>query len=606
MVAPTASPAVAYLRRSTDKQEQSIDDQRAEIERYAGEHGFQIVGEYTDDAISGTSADKRPGFQRMVADAPAGGFRAVIVWNSDRFSRGDVTETEHYRFLLREAGVTLLSVTEDYLAREGIDGDVLRTVKQFQNRQYSISLSQNTLRGQISAVQAASDPGRPCPYGYDREILSPDGSPLYRVRFCPHRVREVYGTDGRLQATYRKGQQLRKPGKDCKARLVLSTAERVKVVEDIFALCLAGTGFKGIADELNRRGIPGPRGDYWSFTTIKAILANPTYRGDIVWNRRTESKFYAVSNGRADRMKKHEQSAKVVPLPEDEWIVVEGAVPAIVSREDWHKAQTMARKRRSARGGAGHRNRRWLLTGVLLCGDCGHKYWGEPKKKGRIEGRAPVVTNYYTCAGRRTHGKLVCPTPANVRAEHLEGWVLGKLERLVMGDPGGERYALDRIVALLMGEDNSAAEADRIAAELRQINETVAALTASIDPANLALLNDKLTQLRLRKEHLEQELRTARQASPSRDARSIRQWAKRQLDGLAAALDGRRDDETRRVLGSYVERITVWPSTKRGEMALNPAGWPLWHPGKQHDRPEGRSCGNQIAGAGFEPATSGL
>jgi len=62
----------------------------------------------------------------------------------------------------------------------------------------------------------------------------------------------------------------------------------------------------------------------------------------------------------------------------------------------------------------------------------------------------------------------------------------------------------------------------------------------------------------------------------------------------------RRDDEARRVLGSYVERITLWPSTKRGEMALHPDCWSLWRsldPGKQHDRPERRSCGNEVAGA---------
>ena len=102
-----------------DAQEQSIADQRAEIGRYAGENGYQIVGEYTDDAISGTSAEERPAFQRMIADAKRGGFKAVIVWNSDRFSRGDVTETEHYRYLLRKANVKVLSVTEDYLDREG-------------------------------------------------------------------------------------------------------------------------------------------------------------------------------------------------------------------------------------------------------------------------------------------------------------------------------------------------------------------------------------------------------------------------------------------------------------------------------------------------------
>ena len=132
-------PAVAYLRRSTDKQDQSLRDQRLEVERYAKEHGYQIIREYVDDAISGTSADERPDFQRMIAEAARGDFAAVIVWNSDRFSRGDVTETEHYRYLLRQANVKVLSVTEDYLAREGIEGDVLRTVRQFQNRQYSIS-----------------------------------------------------------------------------------------------------------------------------------------------------------------------------------------------------------------------------------------------------------------------------------------------------------------------------------------------------------------------------------------------------------------------------------------------------------------------------------
>ena len=43
-------PAAIYLRRSTDKQEQSIPDQRREVTRYADEHGFSIVAEFVDDA----------------------------------------------------------------------------------------------------------------------------------------------------------------------------------------------------------------------------------------------------------------------------------------------------------------------------------------------------------------------------------------------------------------------------------------------------------------------------------------------------------------------------------------------------------------------------
>ena len=244
---------------------------------------------------------------------------------------------------------------------------------------------------------------------------------------------------------------------------------------------------------------------------------------------------------------------------------------------------------------------------MLHCGDCGHKYWGDPKKKGRIAGRAPVVTNYYTCAGRRSHGKLICPTPAHVRAEQLEGWVLGTLDRLVMGDTGATSYALDRIVATLMGEDRSKGEVERIEAELDKVSETVAALTASIDPANMTLLNERLTQLRIRKEHLEQELAAAKLAAHGQDEGEIRRWAQRQLAGLADALDGQRDDETRRVLASYVDRITLWPSKKRGEMTLADDLWPFLSPEKQHDRPpKRRSRGNRLAGAGFEPATSGL
>ncbi len=602
MIATTTKmPVVAYLRRSTDRQEQSLGDQRLEVGRYAEEHGYRVIREYVDDAISGTSADERPGFQRMIADAARGDFEAVIVWNSDRFSRGDVTETEHYRYLLREANVKVLSVTEDYLARDGIDGDVLRTVKQFQNRQYSISLAQNTLRGQISSVMAESDPGRAAPYGYDREILAPDGAVLFRIRFCPGGVREVYERDGKLQARYTKGQALSKPGKECRARLVLSAPERVQVVKDIFRMCLDGMGFASIAATLNAKGIPGPSRDIWGFTTIKAILENPTYRGDLVWNRRTEAKFYRVQNGRTEKRERQAGEAKVVRTPRDDWVVVPNAMPAIVSTEDWERAQVMVAKRHRARGGAGHRNRRWLLTGVLVCGDCGHKFWGDPRRKGRIEGRAPVVTNYYTCAGRRSHGRTICSTASTLRAEQLEAWVLGKLQDIILMDEDAVDEAIERFVKAAAKHDSGDADANRIARELKLINETVTALTTHIDPANLALLNDRLTQLRLRKECLERELRAARQSSGNNDVRALRTWARVQLAGLQAAINGTRNDRTRDVIATYVDRITVWPSKKQGEMVLNAAAHALW---KQHGRPGGRSWANPIGASGFEPPTS--
>jgi len=46
---------VGYVRRSTDRQEQSIPDQKKALEKYASENGLRILKFYTDDAISGTS-----------------------------------------------------------------------------------------------------------------------------------------------------------------------------------------------------------------------------------------------------------------------------------------------------------------------------------------------------------------------------------------------------------------------------------------------------------------------------------------------------------------------------------------------------------------------
>ena len=44
--------AVGYLRRSTDKQEQSLEDQKREILFFANREGFEMTGWYSDDAIS--------------------------------------------------------------------------------------------------------------------------------------------------------------------------------------------------------------------------------------------------------------------------------------------------------------------------------------------------------------------------------------------------------------------------------------------------------------------------------------------------------------------------------------------------------------------------
>ena len=117
--AAAAKPSVGYLRRSTDRQEQSLHDQKNAIEVYAAERSYDVQRFYTDDAISGTSTEDRKAFLQMIADAQnGGGFRFVLVYDIRRFGRTGTDEAGHFRFLLQKAGVALGGLV-NVLSEEG-------------------------------------------------------------------------------------------------------------------------------------------------------------------------------------------------------------------------------------------------------------------------------------------------------------------------------------------------------------------------------------------------------------------------------------------------------------------------------------------------------
>src|SRR5215470_14583149 len=90
---------VTYLRVSTRHHGQNLDTQRLALQDYARNRGFETTEEYADHGISG-SKDKRPALDRLMKDARARKFDAVLVARFDRFARS----TKHLVTALEEFG----------------------------------------------------------------------------------------------------------------------------------------------------------------------------------------------------------------------------------------------------------------------------------------------------------------------------------------------------------------------------------------------------------------------------------------------------------------------------------------------------------------------
>jgi DNA invertase Pin-like site-specific DNA recombinase len=75
--------AAVYVRTSTV--DQNLQTQLLDLQQMASQRGLDIVQQYSDQ-VSGTKA-RRPGLDRMMADARRGRFDVVLVWASDRIAR---------------------------------------------------------------------------------------------------------------------------------------------------------------------------------------------------------------------------------------------------------------------------------------------------------------------------------------------------------------------------------------------------------------------------------------------------------------------------------------------------------------------------------------
>jgi len=173
-------PAVGYIRMSTDQQQDSPARQRQDIQALADRRGYCVVRWYDDHGQTGTESSKRREFQKLLADAKAGTFAAVLVSEQSRMSREDIFDVMMHWKLLRDAGVAIVTCQRGELQFDNLGGFLTAIVDQYGAREESIRLADRVVSGKRLAIRQGHRQGGAL-FGYDREILDEAGRVVRRV-----------------------------------------------------------------------------------------------------------------------------------------------------------------------------------------------------------------------------------------------------------------------------------------------------------------------------------------------------------------------------------------------------------------------------------------
>ena len=417
----------AYCRVSTDSEEQLTSYQnqmRVYTEMIAANKEWEFAGLYADEGISGTRADKRPEFQRMIRDCQNGKIDYIITKSVSRFARNTVECLEYVRSL-KAQGIGI------FFEEQNID-----TLK-----------NESELYLVIYAGFAQSE----------SESISKHITWTYRKKF----------EEGKVSFQYKNFLGYRKDA-DSQPEIV---PEEAAIVERIYEMFLAGQPVKVIAQTLQAEKIEIP-GKNLSFSKnmIMNILRNEKYCGDCILQKTVTvdciSKTRKVNQGEA-------------PM-----YIVENNHPAIISREVFNRAQEELIRRQALRAKsdktsitATGKYSKYALTEVLQCAECGSRY---RRVTWTAHGRKKIV---WRCISRLDYGTKHCKDSITVEEEALHGAVVRALNRFHTEDESTYLALMKATIGEAIGINGGSEEIDLLTRRidtlnkrmLDLVNETVAA-----------------------------------------------------------------------------------------------------------------------------------
>jgi len=424
---------IRLSREDDDKifESESITNQKSLLLQYVKENNLKVYDIYIDDGYSGTNFD-RPDFSRLLNDIELGRVNMVITKDMSRLGRDYIGTGNLIEKYFPEHNVRYISINDNIDTFLDNSNNDIAPFKAIMNDMYAKDISKKIKSSLRAKQKEGKFVGGRTPFGYAQDH-------------------------------------------EDKNHLVINEEQAV-VVKRIFAMCLSGLSFFKIAKQLTNESIKTPAQYYsfkwknnynlkygeWHSKTIRDILTNRMYIGDMVQNRRSKVNY---------------KVKKVIRNNPKDYIIVENTHEPIIDKETFYEVQ----KRIPKNVGRTEKKENYLLDGLLYCGDCGHRISIQSRRK--KDNRCYTICNYY-----RTYMKQrLCKTHSN-NYDELEKVIINSLTNLYLNYINKDK--IKNNVLDNLSEDNKVnnkKELEILTNDIKQKND-------NLDIIYIDKLNKKITE----------------------------------------------------------------------------------------------------------------
>lgn len=324
---PTHKKVAAYARVSMES-ERLQHSLSAQVSYYSGliqkNPAWEYVGVYADDGVTGTKAEAREEFNRMLADCEAGKIDIILTKSISRFARNTVDLLSTVR-RLKELGISVQFEKEriDSLSE---DGELMLTLLASFAQEEVRSLSDNVKWGTRKRFEKGIPNGKFQIYGYrwdgDHLVVEP---------------------------------------------------EEAKIVKLIYDNFLNGLSAETTEKQLEAMGVKSYKGQHFGNSSIRQILGNITYTGNLLFQK----EYIVDPISKKSKINRGE-------LPQY-W--VENTHEAIIPLEVYQAVQAEKARRRELGALANWSINTSCFTSKIKCGCCGKSYQ-RSNRKGRKDPNA--------------------------------------------------------------------------------------------------------------------------------------------------------------------------------------------------------------------------